>query len=358
MRVAVNMEQNIHCLEIHAYSSLLKAFIAQSELLTWGKEELLTEIRKELRIADSEHGEILTRINSDETVKWIREQRKMASHSHAQAYNNANTTGCPSAPIGNSVIRLKAPPSIASYPRKNIPHSQDSLSSIQIPSSMPLSKIGRNVTVLKYNDNLTTVQFVHGNAEPPKEMFNYDAQLSPIGRGSVPKGNCQFVHGSTEPPKEMFNYDAQLPPPGGRESMAKGNCQFVHGNAEPPKEKFNYGVQLLPSGRGSVPKGNYHNKQPFHPSEPPVLNNKPDVIRLRPTHRVIHGVENMLFNRENPEPVAIERAKQTLHEQERDLLEAIGKLENVLEDDDEAPQNLQNNSGRTRNDGPCRGNIS
>ncbi|PNX66282.1 hypothetical protein L195_g055002, partial [Trifolium pratense] len=143
--------------------------------------------------------------------------------------------------------------------------------------------------VLKYNDNLTTVQFVHGNAEPPKEMFNYDAQLSPIGRGSVPKGNCQFVHGSAEPPKEMFNYDAQLPPPGGRESMAKGNCQFVHGNAEPPKEKFNYGVQLLPSGRGSVPKGNYHNKQPFHPSEPPVLNNKPDVIRLRPTHRVIHG---------------------------------------------------------------------
>ncbi|MCI82384.1 hypothetical protein A2U01_0103658, partial [Trifolium medium] len=38
----------------------------------------------------------------------------MASHSHAQAYNNANTTGRPSASIGNSVIRLKAPPSVAS----------------------------------------------------------------------------------------------------------------------------------------------------------------------------------------------------------------------------------------------------
>ncbi|MCI95381.1 hypothetical protein A2U01_0116679, partial [Trifolium medium] len=47
-------------------------------------------------------------------------------------------------------------------------------------------------------------------------MFNYDAQLSPIGRESVPKGNCQLVHGNTEPSKEMFNYDAQLPPPSGR----------------------------------------------------------------------------------------------------------------------------------------------
>jgi hypothetical protein len=29
------MERQIHCLEIHAYNSLLKAFIAQSEVLTW-----------------------------------------------------------------------------------------------------------------------------------------------------------------------------------------------------------------------------------------------------------------------------------------------------------------------------------
>jgi len=34
-RDAVNWENHIHLMEIQAYSSMLKAFIAQSELLTW-----------------------------------------------------------------------------------------------------------------------------------------------------------------------------------------------------------------------------------------------------------------------------------------------------------------------------------
>ncbi|KAK2443777.1 hypothetical protein QL285_014853 [Trifolium repens] len=55
-------------------------------------------------------------------------------------------------------------------------------------------------------------------------------------------------------------------------------AQSVHGNSEPPKEIFENDVQLSPSGRGSVPKENYHNKQPFYSSESPVLNNKSDFI--------------------------------------------------------------------------------
>lgn len=43
----------------------------------------------------------------------------------------------------------------------------------------------------KFNDNLLTAEFVHGNADQTKEMFNYDAQLLPIGRGNVPKQNHQ-----------------------------------------------------------------------------------------------------------------------------------------------------------------------
>jgi hypothetical protein len=34
-RDGMNWEHHIHSMEIQAYSSMLKAFIAQSELLTW-----------------------------------------------------------------------------------------------------------------------------------------------------------------------------------------------------------------------------------------------------------------------------------------------------------------------------------
>ncbi|XP_058740108.1 protein EMSY-LIKE 4-like [Vicia villosa] len=261
MRDAVNLEHHIHYLEIEAYTSMLKAFIAQSDLLTWGKEELLTELRKELNIADSEHGQILSKINSDETIRWIREQRKRASHSHAQGYIQTNTSGCHSASIGNSVIRLKTP-SLATFYPQNISHSQASLNSIHV--SAPMS--------------------VYGSVEKPKEMFNYDVQLPPIGRGSVPKGNYQF----------------------------KQYCQ---------------------------------------PSESLTLNNRDNIIEIRATDRVIHDVEKMLFGREKPSPVDIENAKQALDEQERAILEALGKLGklgDVLDRDDRVLRNLQS---RARNDG-------
>ncbi|CAI8613665.1 unnamed protein product [Vicia faba] len=242
MKDAVKLEYHIHYLEIEAYSSMLKAFSAQSDLLTWGKEELLTELRKELNIADSEHGQILSKINSDESIRWIREQRKGASHSHAQGYIQTNTSRCHSASIGNSTIRLKTPSSATFYPQNNMSHNQASLNSIHV--SAPMS--------------------VYGNAEQPKEMFNYDIQLPPIGRGSVPKGNYQF----------------------------KQYCQ---------------------------------------PSECLTLNNRDNLIEIRATDRVIHDVEKMLFGREKPGPVDIENAKRALDEQERAILEALGKLGDVLD---------------------------
>ncbi|KAI4301017.1 hypothetical protein L6164_034336 [Bauhinia variegata] len=80
-RDLMDLEHHIYFVETEAYSSVLKAFIAQSDLLTWGKEGLMTELRKELNVTDAEHGEILMQINSDKLVKLIREQRKLASHS-------------------------------------------------------------------------------------------------------------------------------------------------------------------------------------------------------------------------------------------------------------------------------------
>lgn len=37
-----------------------------------GKEWLITELRKELNVTDTEHGQLLVKINSDESIKRIR----------------------------------------------------------------------------------------------------------------------------------------------------------------------------------------------------------------------------------------------------------------------------------------------
>jgi len=104
------METQIHLIEQEAYSSILRAFKAQSDAITWvlillvffislvhvyvtsqayllsffyscsfgwkkniqEKESLITELRKELRVSDEEHRELLSRVNADEMIRRIR----------------------------------------------------------------------------------------------------------------------------------------------------------------------------------------------------------------------------------------------------------------------------------------------
>ncbi|XP_027353038.1 protein EMSY-LIKE 4-like [Abrus precatorius] len=254
IRDVMDLQHHIHCLETEAYSSILKAFIAQSDLLTWGKEGLMTELRKELNVTDVEHGEILAKINSDELIKKIRKQRKLASH--AQDYTKASA----SASVRNS-IRLKTPSSASFYPQKKISRSQASLLAIPIPSSMPP----------KFNGDPLTAEFSHGNVEQSTEMFNYNVQLPPIGGGRVLKGKYQL-------------------------------------------------------------------EKDFHRSDCVKLKNRSDLIQIRATDRVIHDVEKMLFSREKPDPVDIERAKRTLREQEIAIIEALDKLADALERGDASKQ--------------------
>lgn len=81
------MDFQIHCIETEAYGAVLRAFIAQSEVLSWGKEELITELRKELRVSDIEHREILSKISLDDSIMSIREWRKGARAPHLSTMN-------------------------------------------------------------------------------------------------------------------------------------------------------------------------------------------------------------------------------------------------------------------------------
>uniref|UniRef100_A0A6V7QXA9 ENT domain-containing protein n=1 Tax=Ananas comosus var. bracteatus TaxID=296719 RepID=A0A6V7QXA9_ANACO len=68
----IDIELQVHCLETKAYSAVLRAFNAQSDVLSWEKAELISDIRKGLRISSAEHKEILRKISSDELVNSIR----------------------------------------------------------------------------------------------------------------------------------------------------------------------------------------------------------------------------------------------------------------------------------------------
>ncbi|WOH00114.1 hypothetical protein DCAR_0519471 [Daucus carota subsp. sativus] len=75
-KIQFNMESQIHQLEQEAYCSVLRAFKAQSDAISWEKEGLITELRKELRVSDDEHRELLSTVNADDIIRKIREWRK------------------------------------------------------------------------------------------------------------------------------------------------------------------------------------------------------------------------------------------------------------------------------------------
>ncbi|WVZ59069.1 hypothetical protein U9M48_009270 [Paspalum notatum var. saurae] len=62
----------IHCLEQSAYASVLRAFCAVTNCLSWLQVMLLTRLRNELRISHVEHTEALVKINSNENIKTLR----------------------------------------------------------------------------------------------------------------------------------------------------------------------------------------------------------------------------------------------------------------------------------------------
>ncbi|XP_073053577.1 protein EMSY-LIKE 4-like [Primulina eburnea] len=68
-----DMGAKIYQLEQEAYVSILRAFKAQADAITWEKEGLITELRRELRLSNEEHWDLLGRFDADETIRRIRE---------------------------------------------------------------------------------------------------------------------------------------------------------------------------------------------------------------------------------------------------------------------------------------------
>lgn len=62
----------IYSLRRSAYAAVLRAFCAQSDVLSMGKERCLTELRNELKILQTEHAECLVKARSNKQIKSFR----------------------------------------------------------------------------------------------------------------------------------------------------------------------------------------------------------------------------------------------------------------------------------------------
>jgi len=71
-----DLESEVHLVEQEAYTGVLRAFKVQSDALSWEKESLISELRKELRVSDEEHRELLNKVNEDGAIRRMRELRQ------------------------------------------------------------------------------------------------------------------------------------------------------------------------------------------------------------------------------------------------------------------------------------------
>ncbi|KAG2583088.1 protein EMSY-LIKE 3 isoform X1 [Panicum virgatum] len=382
-----DMETQIYHLEQEAYCSVLRAFKAQSEAITWEKESLITELRKELRVSDKKHRELLNRVNSDDIIRKIREWRESSGGLQMNLVNNAQRLHDPvPSPTTSSRKRQKTSQPIpsASVPAPSAMHSQALPAPMQ-PSSSGAKKAAPPVTKVK---KTKPGQKIPGGSAVKSMPFS----AGPSGRGSVINRNTSGL------PSE----GAQLNPLIGRKVMtrwpddnsfyeavitdydaAKDLYALVYDmntahetwewvdfkemapedvrweGEEPDLDLLGRGAPvhgvkkstsrvgpMLGAGRGRGPQKNSFKKD-YPPTQNGVGKKSSDYIEILHTETLIKEVERV-FSAGNPDPLEMERAKKVLKEHEQSLIDAIARLAEATDADGHARSSEHNHCWRNQ----------
>ncbi|KAF4370713.1 hypothetical protein F8388_025092 [Cannabis sativa] len=262
-RMYADMETQIHNLEQEAYCAVLRAFVAQSDALTWEKEGLITELRKELRVSDDEHRELLTRVNADDIVSKIREWRKSG---------------------GNQSVRLNQSQSV-----------YDVLPSPTVLTSRKKQRISQTGHQFP---GLSSMKSIH---TPSTGLVSNRSFLSRSSSGI--------------PPEDIQWDGADL-------VISHGGNHGGHGRGH--KKPSNRGGAIPGSGRGRGPS-KVQPKKDFPPTQNGIAKKVSDDIELLNTDALVKEVETV-FSANHPDPFELEKAKKMLKEHEQALIDAIAKL--------------------------------
>ncbi|KAG8501191.1 hypothetical protein CXB51_003297 [Gossypium anomalum] len=261
-RMHSDMEAQIHLLEQEAYCAVLRAFKAQSDAITWEKEGLITELRKELRVSDDEHRELLTKVNADDIIRRIRDWRQSG---------------------GNQPARLGASHSVHSG------QSLPGLSSVK-PMHYPAAVSAGN----RQFNNLWT--------RWPEDNHFYEAVITDYNRSEGRHALVYDINTANETwewvdLKEIspddIRWDGEDP------GISYRGGHGFHG----AKKSFSHGAPAPGTGRG-----------------------RGSVKGLYRKNLCCHRMVEKVFDASHPDPHELEKAKKTLKEHEQALIDAIARL--------------------------------
>ncbi|KAF8040050.1 hypothetical protein BT93_B2311 [Corymbia citriodora subsp. variegata] len=367
-----DMETQIHNIEQEAYCSVLRAFKAQSDAITWEKESLITELRKELRVSDEEHRELLTRVNADDMIRRIREWRKargpqpgmlstsqpvhdlLPSPTVSASRKKQKTSqsvaslsmGAPSPALHPSMqqpsgsIKRGPPPGARSKKQKSYPSAGVSArpganrgSSGAFPANEhaeatsydPL--IGKRVwTRWPDDNNFYEAVITDYNAAEGLHALVYDINTA--------DETWEWVNLKEISPEDIRweGEDPGVSRRGGRPGPGRGT-----------KKPMTRGGGVAGAGRGrGTTKG--QNKKDVPLSQNGVGKKALGDIELLHTDTLIKEVEKV-FGASHPDPTEIEKAKKVLKEHEQALVDAISRLEDAS--DGESDGGEHHNQGQT-----------
>ncbi|GMJ00891.1 EMSY-like 3 [Hibiscus trionum] len=362
-RMHGDMETQIHLIEQEAYCSVLRAFKAQSDALTWEKESLITELRKELRVSDEEHRELLLRVNADDMIRRIREWRTVSgiqpgmlstsqpihdplpSPSVSGSRKKQKTSqsvaslsmGGPSPALhpsmqpSSSAMRRGPPPGAKSkksksstqYPSTGLPgrpqapnrSSSGAFATNETAEAAPYDPlIGRKVWTRWPEDNhfyeavITDYNRVEGRHALVYDINTADETWEWVNLKEI---SPEDIRWEGEDPGIARRGGRPGPGQGVKKSMARGG-----------------GVAGAGRGRGSL-KGA---KKDFPSKQNGVGKKALGDIEILHTDTLIKEVEKV-FGASHPDPVEIEKAKKVLKEHEQSLVDAIARLEDASDNE-------------------------
>ncbi|XP_057508970.1 protein EMSY-LIKE 3-like isoform X2 [Actinidia eriantha] len=368
-----DMETQIHHIEQEAYSSVLRAFKAQSDAITWEKESLITELRKELRVSDEEHRELLSRVNADDIIRRIRDWRK-ASGLQPGMLSNVQPVHdpIPSPTVSASRKKQKTLQSVASFslgtPSTALhPSMQSSPAALkQAPASgargkkpmFPTAGFGGRAQLRNqsFSGSFAANESAEAaNFDPlvgrkvwtrwPEDSSFYEAVITdynPIeGRHALvydinsANETWEWVNLKEISPEDIRweGEDIGVPHKGGRSGPGRGF-----------KKSMARGGAVAAAGRGrGTRKG--QSKKDFPPSKNGIGKKALVDIEILHTDTLIKEVEKVI-SASHPDPSEVEKAKKALIEHEQALVDVIARLEDAS-DGESADREQQFSQGQS-----------
>ncbi|KAI3740058.1 hypothetical protein L2E82_30475 [Cichorium intybus] len=363
-----DMEAQIHHLEQEAYSSVLRAFKAQADAITWEKESLITELRKELRLSNEEHRELLGKVNADDVIRRIREWRQSGGlqiHSTGQVVHDPSPS--PSVSASRKKHKLNPNPSGASQSFGAPPapfHPQPNQPSSSGPRRAPLTATKPKIKKSMMGSGASSMKMQYplsdgsgrgqiGNRMASGVVVNETASFSPLIGRKV----------RTRWPDDNNFYEAVITdynPGEGRHALvydistanetwewvnlAEICAEDIQWEGEDPGIGHKGGGYNRSSGRGmnSRPVGGGlgrgrggtgttkpQTRKDFAPLQNGIGRKKgSDDIKLLNTNVLIEEVERV-FGSNHQDPLEIEKAKKVLKEHEQALADAIARLADI-----------------------------